>query len=750
MARILQTFLVALCVLTPAWADDARIRAEVEAAMADMSKAVLAADQKAFLARVDSTDKHFYAEQTHWSDELAKYTPTEFALSIGEGDRRFTDAAAEFPLVMSWRFDNGRKDNWGTDPKGRKVVFPTVVFTKRDGRWLYCGEKWKEIYAPDGSFVVRFLAGSDAVAEDVVKAFPAAKAHVDTEFQRLVKDRQVLTLYKSMDHLKATVYMNMPDGYLGGWSEAGESIKFMDSYTRTVAGWTAAYAHEYGHVATWELGPHARKIRWWVQEGVAELCAGKYRPGYALRLDGDMKRRAADRTLAEWSAISDYLTAEQRFKQLAYTQGDHMNSFITTKWKREGRNKWLTAMGGGKSLEEATKEVLGLSFAELDKLWREALAAEPAPEATGKAAPTVEPAGLRDAIGQLLKDMTAAVGGADQKRYLSLVSRADPVFLKEQENWAADLGRKAPEFVEMLLDTPADEPALRMDGDQAAIGRMTTKWRMPNGKDRTISFPVRFVKSEQGWLYAGEHWNVHKGEKSLVMYEDEAFKEVAAAVAEVLPEIRAHVDEGFEHFGNEAVTGAVQQVKLYSSVRHLQHSIYLSYTDGLAGWNEPGEAIKILANPRSRTGSLRVLLGHEYGHVATFFLGPKSNEMAWWILEGIAELSATKFSRNSAQVDRMVKAWAKTGKLIEWEKLSDFRGEAANHGLNVYNQGHHMIAFIAETFTRPKLNAWMKAMSTGDTLDEATRRVLGLTFAELDAKWRESLADSEPPARQRE
>src|SRR5690606_33805844 len=109
--------------------------------------------------------------------------------------------------------------------------------------------------------------------DDIVAIFPTAKQHVDDFFGIENTKPQIIQLYQSMDHLKATVYLCMPDHVLGGWNEPGESIKFMDSYIKGKEGWTYAFAHEYGHVATWELGDRAVDLPWWVTEGLAERCA---------------------------------------------------------------------------------------------------------------------------------------------------------------------------------------------------------------------------------------------------------------------------------------------------------------------------------------------------------------------------------------------------------------------------------------------------------------------------------------------
>src|SRR5262249_59238947 len=103
-----------------------------------------------------------------------------------------------------------------------------------------------------------------------------------------------------------------------------------------------------------------------------------------------------------------------------------------------------------------------------------------------------EPADLRPQITQLLGNMAAAVGAADQAGYLSHVSRTDPVFFQEQQNWAKDLGRVAPERIEIALD----EAALKVEPDGSCTGVLTMNWRMQGKKDRSIEFPARFVRGE--------------------------------------------------------------------------------------------------------------------------------------------------------------------------------------------------------------------------------------------------------------
>jgi hypothetical protein len=239
------------------------------------------------------------------------------------------------------------------------------------------------------NFDVKYLPGSEGVVADVLEAFPVAWAHVDEGFEHRITRRQEIKLFQDMEHLKATVYLSMPDEILGGWQEPGESIKFMASYTEG-ENWRQAFAHEYGHVATFEMGPHATNMAWWAVEGVAELAAEEFRSGYRSWLDGQIGRWARAGQLAAWADLSDYRTTAAGLKWQAYVQGHHMVAYLSERWGRQKRNQWLRAMANGSSLDGATRQVFGLSFAELDGQWRAAVEAssftppETAPPESGK------------------------------------------------------------------------------------------------------------------------------------------------------------------------------------------------------------------------------------------------------------------------------------------------------------------------------------------------------------------------------
>jgi uncharacterized protein YjaZ len=686
--------------------------------MKRMSDAALKADKDAFMACIDQTDPFFKQEMSAWCDDLRKNGVKQVRFEAIDPEPRDGDLAAEIHISYV--------SNTGAATGKAHAKWP-ARFVKNKGDLLYAGEDWQELKGEN--FRVLFLKGSENAAEMSLEAFPPARAHVDEGFG-VKPGFQQIKLFNNMDHLKATVYLNQPDPVLMGWNEPGESIKFMHNYSSTVKGWTAAYGHEYGHVATWEYGPGIKHSPWWVHEGVAELAAEDLIPRKKQSLERQIRDRAAKGTLVKWEEISSYDNAAQPVKRMAYTQGHHMIGYISEKWGREGRTRWLKAMGAGKTIDEACIAVMGLNFADLDREWRSTL---PHPEPTEE-----QLAAASTAITGVLDAMEEACRKADAPAYLTHIYEGDSEFFYEQKYFANDMSKKPAQEIEITFE----DLTLR---DDVAEAKLTWTWKMvgEKKKEREVTFDGRFINDgtndKPKWLYAGEVWQRKVAPGAVVMY-DEGLEESGDDALKGFALVREHVERGF-NLTDKELPKRTQKIKLYGSMTHLQLSICLSYENGLSGWNEPNEPIKLLVRKGGRSGSLRNVIAHEYGHVATFELGPSSNLMPWWILEGVADLASEKYSGKGGQ---FIERQAKAGKLAPWEELADFETVKPEWQMYVYQQGHHMLGYISDRWGRDQRVAWLTSMAQGKKLDEATREVLGLSFDQLDKEWRASLPAAEP------
>lgn len=378
------------------------------------------------------------------------------------------------------------------------------------------------------------------------------------------------------------------------------------------------------------------------------------------------------------------------------------------------------------------------------------------------------PEEARPDIETLLGALAAAALAGDMNAFLMHIDLADPEFVNEQKYFANEFRKVPPaelkyEIAELrdagaspLGDAAA--PGLPPD-EQALVGRLTVTWKQPERPERVQSFDARFVKRAGAWYYAGEEWLGLRAESAgldgapgaggvLVLFEP-GLEDIAELAVTAFNAVRRPVERDFE-LTAEPLARRVQKIKLYDSMQQLQFSISLAYESGLGGWNEPGEPIKLVTSQRSRPRGLRQLLAHEYAHVCTFELGPNATNMAWWILEGVADYSS-ELNAGARRPDQAIRDLGAEGKLAAWEDITDFHNVKPGMSRYAYIQGHHLVAYIADKFGRPALNRWMSAMARGAGVDQASRDVLQRSFVELDAQWRESLSASpempelEPP-----
>jgi hypothetical protein len=340
--------------------------------------------------------------------------------------------------------------------------------------------------------------------------------------------------------------------------------------------------------------------------------------------------------------------------------------------------------------------------------------------------------------------MQSAIERGDAGGYMAQINPSDSVLTTEHRAWFADLRFSPVNDLVMALDTSA--PVMLQD-DGTAVAPLLITWHVPSEEaPRRYEMPARFepIGSRDGqWHFVGRAWEIALlGTPGVRVYSDERHEAIAQLAIERVPQIR---DRIAEDLGIDPAQGALHEVvvKIYPRMSELQASIYPSYIAGISGWNEPGESIKILGRDNMEQDRLDPLLAHEIGHAVSFEYGPVINLAPWWSLEGVAEVAAGLFrdswERNNTRIARL----AQKNDLRDWPLLADFKGEAVNHAMHVYLQGWSMIDYIDRTRGKDLRNAWFTRLGHGDTIDDATRTVMGIGFDELDAMWRNELMQHE-------
>jgi hypothetical protein len=355
----------------------------------------------------------------------------------------------------------------------------------------------------------------------------------------------------------------------------------------------------------------------------------------------------------------------------------------------------------------------------------------------------------------VIAKMQAAIAAGDSKAYLATIDRAEHEWWHEQQAWANDIASKPPSRSTIVPgqdwtltsfdDCPAVEVSLTWRWTPQADDRvkpdaptnLATASPLPASQERDVTFRARFVQRDGGLFYAGEAWQTVQGEHVIVAC-DPGLESAARAAADAFARIRGDVLAELD-VQHADIASRTQRIKLYGSMRHLQHSIYPSYVFPLSGWNEPDESIKVVARPDATQQSFIALLAHEYGHVASFALGPRANAMPWWTLEGIAEVMVDQHDASLAERSRkQVTAWAREQSLAAFADLADFeRVPLAQHG-RVYRQGHDMLRYITTRFGVAARNRWLRAMAQGDSIDAASTRELTQDWPAIEAAWRDT------------
>ncbi|PCI11048.1 hypothetical protein COB72_01745 [bacterium] len=346
-------------------------------------------------------------------------------------------------------------------------------------------------------------------------------------------------------------------------------------------------------------------------------------------------------------------------------------------------------------------------------------------------------------VNQVINAMEAAIAKADIGAYMALVDPTDSVFATEQRAWIADLQSHPVDDVEIVIAW--NEP-VRLQSDGSAIAPIEIAWHVIGEElDRHFAYQALFepVGAVNGqWIFAGRAWDVFDDDTQGVrVYSDIVHEDLAYLCADRVEHLRDEIaiNMGFDY---SEVEPKEVVVKVYPDMSSLQASIYLSYTDRLSGWNEPGESIKILGRENYTTDRLDPLLAHEIGHAVSFEFGSEINLAPWWTLEGIAEVASGLFRDSWESQNKRIVNLAKKDNLRDWSLLADFRGEANNHAMYVYLQGWSMIDYIDRIHTIEKRNQWFAQLGAGATLDQASQSALGMSFAQLDTNWHQSLLDT--------
>ncbi|HML24011.1 MAG TPA: hypothetical protein PKD09_20305 [Aggregatilinea sp.] len=332
-----------------------------------------------------------------------------------------------------------------------------------------------------------------------------------------------------------------------------------------------------------------------------------------------------------------------------------------------------------------------------------------------------------DAVEAVVEQMQAAVLAGDREAYTALVDWSDPVFTLEHTRWIDDWAE----------DHPVDEFALNADRlvviDDTATAELMMRWSVEDDPQaHQAQFPVTFTHGEDGpWRYAGEQWTATEGEDFLVLAVP-GLEDAAALTAESFPAIWDYATDALD-FTPDGTT----EIKLYGDGWSLVATVELSLPL-IAGWNEPGEALKLVGDTATLTPErIDYVLAHELTHKISFEMaGQAHGAMPWWLEEGLAEQVAAGYTNNPDDSHlKFVRDLVAQGTLVPWDEIANWETTPVILWAFVYPQGEAFVDYVTETFGADARNEWVMSMAQGTSLDDATETVLGMPFDQLDGSF---------------
>ncbi|MBN1202715.1 MAG: hypothetical protein JXJ20_12755 [Anaerolineae bacterium] len=345
-------------------------------------------------------------------------------------------------------------------------------------------------------------------------------------------------------------------------------------------------------------------------------------------------------------------------------------------------------------------------------------------------------------LNRVIAQMEQAVLAGDYDGYMVYIWDGDPTYLTEQARWAADWQAHPLRAFDLRLND------IRLEAPNTAIARMTMTWSQAgltsDGSAGGTTVSVVFYREDDQWLLGGENWQIiETGGINLYYFSDEILnnRSQAETVAEYLPAVHTRITREFDF-----VPDKTAQIKLYENEATLQTLTRLSIP-WLTSWNEPGEAIKLTLGPFDSAPD-DALVAREYTRFVLHEIGGGTHgNFPWWLEEGIAEYGGATFHTLS-QRNRIIKqvaalAVAPEGteqQILDWQAMQT-RPTLPEEDLQqvaIY-PAYTLVHYVTETYGSEARNAWIHAIATGHTLEEACPLHLGLSFDNLDAGWREWL-----------
>jgi hypothetical protein len=252
---------------------------------------------------------------------------------------------------------------WWTvqDSAGNKVDSDPHSFVYEDTRF-----KWKKL-TEDG-ITLCWYRGDDALAKELLDAAVSAYQRLATEYGVERKPASIY-IYGSYDDLRSGIGDTAQE-WTGGRAYPEYGVALIGVPPNDISFGRRAVPHEFTHLIVHRAtsNPYATIPRW-LDEGLAMWAEGDLEAEYRNALNAAIKSNH----LLSLKSLASNFPADSNQASLAYAQSYTMIAFIRDAYGPAKIGELLKAFKAGSTDDGALQQVLGLTTAQLDTLWRASL-----------------------------------------------------------------------------------------------------------------------------------------------------------------------------------------------------------------------------------------------------------------------------------------------------------------------------------------------------------------------------------------
>jgi Zn-dependent M28 family amino/carboxypeptidase len=335
----------------------------------------------------------------------------------------------------------------------------------------------------------------------------------------------------------------------------------------------------------------------------------------------------------------------------------------------------------------------------------------------------------------VLAARSEAVLAGDEVAFLKTVDPNVPNLMAEEQHWLADLADHPLESFSLT-----GQPLAFLE-DGSMIADIAFQHR-PSGltgrrSEARVSLPVWFTPSDDGYRWAGVHFEKLAGDRVSVLYQA-GQEALAQALLEAAEAIYAQLaaDLGVGRPDDLAI-------KLYGSQEEFRTSVFLSFPPSYSppAWTGKGESVKFRWQRNGTLEDYRPALAAYVARHLLYQIGVDSE----WLIKGTSIYLSQDFDAGAAE-RTVAENLLKVLRAVPKGALYDLEGmppddELSQEELGMANtQAWDAVRYLVYTHGRVALIDLLHRQGQGLTLDAALRDVIGQTTSEFEAAWAKSIA----------